>query len=112
MIAASIAVLLSFLARSHCSCSALTPELLTMAPARTEDEVSWPTDSNKPSAPYQGSPRNIKPINDIQWDASLQPKHYDICGTDPDSKILFLNVNILDSTGTEPYTGDVLIEGE
>lgn len=83
-----------------------------MAPARTEDEVSWPTDSNKPSAPHQGCPRNIKPINGIQWDASLQPRHYEICGTDPDSKILFLDVNILDSTGAEPYTGDVLIEGK
>jgi len=28
------------------------------------------------------------------------------------SKILFKNVNIIDSTGREPYLGDVLIEGE
>lgn len=28
------------------------------------------------------------------------------------SRILFTNVNIFDSTGTEPYHGDVLIEGE
>lgn len=82
-----------------------------MAPARTEAEPSWPTDTNKPPASYQGSPRNVKHINAIQWDRSLEPKHYEICGTDPDSKILFLDVNILDSTGAEPYKGDVLIEG-
>lgn len=83
-----------------------------MAPARTEDEVSWPTDTNKLSTQYQGSPRNVKHINAIQWDQSFQPKYYEICGTDPDSKILFLDVNILDSTGAEPYRGDVLIEGK
>jgi predicted amidohydrolase YtcJ len=33
-------------------------------------------------------------------------------GTDSDSKILFLDVNILDSTGADPYRGDVYIEGE
>lgn len=105
-------VALPLITRSYSSCSALTPEILAMAPARTEDEVSWPTDSSKASAPYQGSPRNVKPINDIQWDASLQPRDYEISGTDPDSKILFLDVNILDSTGAEPYRGDVLIEGK
>lgn len=83
-----------------------------MAPARTVDEVSWPTDTNKLSAQYQGSPRNVEHINAIQWDRSLQPKHYEICGTDASSKILFLDVNILDSTGAETYRGDVLIEGE
>lgn len=83
-----------------------------MAPARTEDEVSWATDTKEPSERYQGSPRNVKHINAIHWDQSLEPKHYEISGTDPDSKILFLDVNILDSTGSEPYRGDVLIEGE
>lgn len=86
--------------------------IINMAPARTLDEVSWPTDTNKHSSHYQGSPRNVDHINEIQWDRSLQPKQYEICGTDPDSKILFLNVNILDSTGAEPYKGDVLIEGK
>jgi hypothetical protein len=41
----------------------------------------------------------------------LQPKEYTIFGTHADSKILFSDVNILDSTGREPYRGDVLIEG-
>lgn len=83
-----------------------------MAPARTEDEVSWLTDGKKPTAHYQGSPRNVKHINAIQWERSLEPRHYEICGTNPDSKLLFLDVKILDSTGAEPYKGDVLVEGE
>ena len=85
---------------------------MKMAPARTEDEVSWETDTKEFRASYDGSPRNVRHINEIQWDRSLEPTYYEICGTDPDSKILFLDVNILDSTGSEPYRGDVLIEGE
>ncbi|KAL7269672.1 hypothetical protein RUND412_007653 [Rhizina undulata] len=42
----------------------------------------------------------------------LQPKDYEIAGTHPDSRLLFLDVNILDSTGREPYRGDILIHGE
>ncbi|KAG0638209.1 hypothetical protein HOY80DRAFT_923177 [Tuber brumale] len=42
----------------------------------------------------------------------LQPKNYEIAGTHPDSRILFRDVRILDSTGREPYPGDVLIKGE
>jgi len=47
----------------------------------------------------------------IRWNNSLQPKKYEIAGTSPDSRILFLNVNIIESTGKEPYIGNVLIEG-
>ena len=47
----------------------------------------------------------------VQFDKSLAPKRYEMKGTDPGSKILFLDVNILDSTGRPPYSGDVLIEG-
>jgi hypothetical protein len=54
----------------------------------------------------------VDPISKIAWDSSLQPKKYSIFGTHPESKILFLDVNVLDSTGREPYRGDVLIEGE
>ena len=86
--------------------------LIDMAPARTEDEVSWTTDTRPPSTSYQGSPRNVQSINAIQCDQSLEPKHYEIRGTDPEAKILFLDVKILDSTGAEPYKGNVLIEGE
>ena len=84
-----------------------------MAPARIEEPpVSWPTVENDSTKQYKGPPRNIKPIDEIAFDESLQPKGYDIFGTHPESKILFLDVNILDSTGREPYRGDVLIEGE
>jgi len=30
----------------------------------------------------------------------------------PDTKVIFRNVNILDSTGKEPYPGDVLVHGK
>jgi imidazolonepropionase-like amidohydrolase len=84
-----------------------------MAPVRIEEPpVSWPTVDDDSGKPFEGFPRNIKPIDAIAFDESLQPKHYDIFGTHRDSKILFLDVNILDSTGREPYRGDVLIEGE
>ena len=43
---------------------------------------------------------------------SLCKAAYRTPGTRPDSKILFLNINVLDSTGAEPYRGDVYIEGE
>jgi hypothetical protein len=57
-------------------------------------------------------PRNVDWIEQVSWDSNLQPKDYEIQGTNPDSKILFLNVNILDSTGREPYLGDVFIQGQ
>jgi hypothetical protein len=83
-----------------------------MAPARLEEPpVSWPAVDVEPKT-YQGPPRNVEPISKIAWDSSLQPKKYSIFGTHPESRILFLDVNILDSTGREPYRGDVLIEGE
>ncbi|KAL9097298.1 MAG: hypothetical protein Q9165_000725 [Trypethelium subeluteriae] len=52
------------------------------------------------------------PHDDVHFDPSLKPKNYQIKGTSPDSKILFKDVNILDSTGEEPYRGDVFIQGE
>jgi len=47
----------------------------------------------------------------VHFDPSLKPKNYSIKGTDPNSKILFRDVNILDSTGADPFKGDVYIEG-
>ena len=83
-----------------------------MAPARIEEPpVSWSTETDNGKSTFKGRPRNIGPIDALKFDENLQPKHYDIIGTHPDSKILFLDVNILDSTGKEPYHGDVLIEG-
>ncbi|KAF2806424.1 isoaspartyl dipeptidase-like protein [Mytilinidion resinicola] len=83
-----------------------------MAPACTEAEApSWPSVSMK-AKPYEGPPRNIKPIEDLHFAENLQPKRYEILGTHPESRVLFSDVNILDSTGREPYKGDVLIEGQ
>ena len=74
--------------------------------------VSWPQDPHdQPGKPYEGVPRNVEYINNLRLDPELQPKQYDIAGTHAESKILFTDVNILDSTGRLPYRGDVLIEG-
>lgn len=54
----------------------------------------------------------MNPHDLVNFDPSLRPKKYEMKGTSPDSKILFLDVNILDSTGGDPYKGDVYIEGQ
>ena len=87
---------------------------LTRTDSGTEPEDtetrSWPSVDVKPER-YQGPPRNIKSINNLKWADNLQPKKYEIFGTHEESKLLFLDVNILDSTGREPFRGDVLVEG-
>ncbi|KAF4538740.1 hypothetical protein BFW01_g8467 [Lasiodiplodia theobromae] len=84
-----------------------------MAPSvAQEPSVSWPTQVQPKPTPSSGRPRNIDPINSLNFPSHLQPEKYEIQGTHPESKILFTDVNILDSTGREPYRGDVLIEGE
>ncbi|QGI88570.1 hypothetical protein CEK25_003526 [Fusarium fujikuroi] len=60
----------------------------------------------------QSLPKNVEFINNLKLDKKLQPKKYEIEGTHPESKILFKNVHIIESTGREPYKGDVLIRGE
>lgn len=74
--------------------------------------LSWTSPDYPEDKPYNGPPRNIAYIDQVNFDASLQPKDYDIQGTHPDSVILFLDVNILDCTGQLPYKGDVLIKGQ
>jgi hypothetical protein len=83
-----------------------------MAPSRIVDPLPSFSHTSITSEPYNGPPRNLANIDAINFDKALQPKKYGILGTHPDSKILFCNVNILDSTGKESYPGDVLIEGE
>ncbi|KAF7165379.1 hypothetical protein CNMCM6106_001569 [Aspergillus hiratsukae] len=61
---------------------------------------------------YDGPPRNVAYIEQLQFDPSLQPIHYEISGTNPRSKILILDVEILEATGRLPYRGDVLIIGQ
>jgi hypothetical protein len=51
------------------------------------------------------------PHDAVHFHPSLTPKKYSIEGTDRDSKILFRDVTILDSTGRQPYKGHVYIEG-
>jgi hypothetical protein len=52
-----------------------------------------------------------KPYEGVHFDPSLKPKNYQIKGTNPNSKVLFLDVNILDGTGADPYKGDVYCTG-
>jgi hypothetical protein len=83
-----------------------------MAPSRIDDPLPSFSQTNATNEPYNGPPRNLANIQAIKFDNALQPKRYEILGTHPDSKILFTDVNILDSTGKDPYRGDVLIQGE
>lgn len=70
---------------------------------------SWRTVSSTDN--YQGPPRNIASIDQLNFDSHLQPPYYDIAGTPLLSKILFLDVEILEATGHELYRGDVLVAG-
>ena len=54
----------------------------------------------------------LHPHDHVHFDQSLKPKSYTIKGTSPNSKILFQDVNILDSTGKPRFNGDVYVEGE
>jgi hypothetical protein len=83
-----------------------------MAPSRIDDPLPSFSQTSTTNEPYNGPPRNLANIQAIKFDNTLQPKRYEILGTHPDSKILFTDVNILDSTGKDPYRGDVLIQGE
>ena len=83
-----------------------------MVPSRLDDSLPSFSQTSTTGEAYQGTARNIANIDAIKFDKSLQPKKYELLGTHPESKILFTNVNILDSTGHDPYPGDVLIEGE
>lgn len=59
-----------------------------------------------------GDCRHVSSHESVHFDTCLKPKSYHMKGTNPDSKILFRNVRILDSTGREPFLGDVYIQGE
>ncbi|KAH7113974.1 hypothetical protein B0J13DRAFT_241657 [Dactylonectria estremocensis] len=86
-----------------------------MQQPKTPGSVSWPQGPHtqwETSTNTNAPPGNVSYINNLKLDPGLQPKQYSIDGTHGDSKILLINVKILDSTGREPYLGDVLIEGE
>jgi hypothetical protein len=85
---------------------------MTVAPYL--ENVSWPQGHHsewKPTADVEGVPRNLAYLDNLRLDPKLQPKSYNIAGTHNESKILFLDVSILDSTGRPPYRGDVFIKG-
>ncbi len=82
-----------------------------MAPARLIEEIPWSSPAFVPE-PYEGPPRNVKAIDEIKFNDAVKYPNYEILGTDPESKILFVDVSILDCTGREPYRGDVYIEGK
>ncbi len=83
-----------------------------MAPSRIDDDAPPSFTTSDDNAPYTGPPRNVDSINNLNFPASLKPKTYHIAGTHPESKLLFTDVSILDSTGRDAYHGDVLVEGE
>ncbi|KAJ4388561.1 hypothetical protein N0V93_006019 [Gnomoniopsis smithogilvyi] len=52
----------------------------------------------------------MNPHDLVQFDPSLKPRDYHIKSHEQNSKILFRDVNIIDSTGKDPFRGDVYIE--
>jgi hypothetical protein len=75
--------------------------------------ISWPSWSvESTDVAYEGYPRNISYIDNLRLDPELTLAEYHTEGTNLDSKILFLGVKVLDSTGKMPYYGDILIEGQ
>jgi hypothetical protein len=61
---------------------------------------------------YDGPPRNIAYIDQLDFNSDLQPVNYEIAGTPASSRVLILDVEILEATGREPYRGDVLVVGK
>ncbi|KAF3797593.1 hypothetical protein GCG54_00013116 [Colletotrichum gloeosporioides] len=79
----------------------------------TSSHVSWPQGRYTtwgPTKDSQAVPRNVAYIDNLKLDPKLQPRDYHIHGSNRGSKILFTEVQILESTGRQPYPGDVLIE--
>lgn len=72
--------------------------------------VSWMS-KDCPIDHYDGPPRNVAYIDQLHFEPKLQPVNYEIAGTSASSKILILDVEILEATGREPYRGDVYIVG-
>lgn len=73
--------------------------------------VSWMS-ADYPIDNYDGPPRNVAYVEQLDFDSDLRPVNYEIVGTAPSSQILILDVEILEATGREPYRGDVLIVGK
>ncbi|KAF0317782.1 amidohydrolase [Colletotrichum asianum] len=81
----------------------------------TSSHVSWPQGRYTAWGPTKNSqavPRNVAYIDNLKLDPKLQPRDYHIHASNKGSKILFTEVQRLESTGRQPYPGDVLIEDE
>ncbi|KAL4762865.1 metal-dependent hydrolase family protein [Aspergillus foveolatus] len=73
--------------------------------------LTW-SSPDYPLEPYNGPPRNIAYIDQLDLGKEVETKPYNIAGTHPESRVLITDIKILDATGREPYHGDVLITGE
>lgn len=62
--------------------------------------------------PWDYKNPKIKDVDILKTDPRIHIPRREMAGTDPNSKILFKDVKILDSTGKEPFSGDVLVVGE
>lgn len=85
-----------------------------MAPSAVDSQGRMINGVNGHSNDIKGAQKStdkMYPHDYVHFDPSLKPKDYTIKGTDPNSKVLFRDVNILDSTGADPFKGDVYIEG-
>lgn len=99
-----------------CTCPFISASIFETIIEEHQNMVSWPAfslDSLQATSgePHKGPPRNLTPIGEYKIKPELLPPKYEIKGTDPASKILFVNVNILESSGREPYKGSVYIQG-
>jgi hypothetical protein len=81
-----------------------------MTPGRIDPQASETVEQVAVNGFHPRS-KPLFPHDSVHFHPSLAPKKYSIEGTDPDSKILFQDVTILDSTGRQPYKGHVYIEG-
>lgn len=54
----------------------------------------------------------MNPHDHVEFAHELKPREYHIKGYDARSKILFRDVNIIESTGRGSFKGDVYIQGQ
>lgn len=85
-----------------------------MAPSAVDQRglMTNGVNGHKPNGVNGSKIDTMNPHDLVHFDPSLKPKSYQIKGTDPNSKVLFRDVNIIDSTGRDPFRGDVYIEGQ
>ncbi|KAK5110138.1 hypothetical protein LTR62_006272 [Meristemomyces frigidus] len=74
--------------------------------------LNYDHQTHGPNGAKNSSIDTMNPHEHVHSAPNLKPKDYQIKGTSPDSKILFRDVNIIDSTGADPFRGNVYIEGE